>query len=84
MLVNESEEGYPAMPQKIGCRICMSTARMTEQFSEASSVDGKGDATPGKLSYGTYRCEEGHVTHAAFDHSDGSLRIYEPDESEKM
>lgn len=78
------EEEYPVMPQKIGCRVCMSTARLTEQFSEAAAVDQHGNASPGKVKYGTYRCDEGHVTHAVFDPSDGGLRIYEPDDSEKM
>lgn len=77
----ENEEIRPLIPQKIGCRICMSTATLSEQFAEAASVDVAGGAVPGTLSYATYRCDEGHVTHAAFDSTDGSLRIYEPEDA---
>lgn len=81
--MSEFESDYPAMPQKIGCRVCMSTARLSEHFSEAVSVESQGKPAQGKLSYGIYRCDEGHVTHAAFDHSDGGLQIYEPEEEGK-
>jgi hypothetical protein len=75
----EQDDDRPRIPQKIGCRVCMSTAKLTEQFGEAASVDSAGMITPGTSSYAIYRCAEGHTTHAAFDTADGSLRIYEPE-----
>lgn len=68
------------IPHRIGCRICMATASLTGQLGEApdSQPDGHSHGT---LSYAIYRCDEGHTTHAAFDSADGSLRIYEPENS---
>lgn len=79
MMRSHDEDVRPAIPQKIGCRVCMGTAKLGEQFAEASSAGSSGDSTSGTLIYGTYHCDEGHVTHAAFDRADGSFRIDEPE-----
>jgi hypothetical protein len=77
----ERGDERPRIPQKIGCRVCMLTAELSEQFGEAASVDLAGKTTLGTSSYAIYRCAEGHTTHAAFDTADGSLRIYEPEDN---
>jgi hypothetical protein len=85
MMALELDDDRPRIPQKIGCRVCMSTAMLTEQFGEAASIDSAGSVDSagrralGTSSYAIYRCAEGHTTHAAFDTADGSLRIYEPE-----
>jgi len=73
------EDDRPGIPAKIGCRVCMGTAKLSERFGEAPSGGPTGKDVHGTLSFGIYRCDEGHVTHAAFDSADGSLRIYEPE-----
>jgi hypothetical protein len=73
----ELEDDRARIPEKIGCRVCMLTAKLTEQFGEAALIDPAGKTTQSTSSYAIYRCAEGHTTHAAFDTADGSLRIYE-------
>lgn len=57
----------------------MLTATLTAQFFEADGIDAAGNPISGAITYGAYQCVEAHVTHATFDSSDGSLRIYEPE-----
>jgi hypothetical protein len=77
MTPSDCEMNQPAMPRKIGCRVCMSTARLTETLGGSSEVGDASTSKQSTLNYGLYRCVEGHVTHAAFDRADGSLRVYE-------
>jgi len=79
MTSRQSSDDLPAAPRRIGCRVCMSTAELSEQFVEAEAINLSGLGIAGTLTHATYHCPEGHVTHAVFDGADGSLKIYEPD-----
>ncbi len=72
------QDERPSIPQKIGCRLCMGTARLTELWG-GDPEDLNGHAPHGSIIYGTYRCDEGHVTRAAFNPTEGSLQIEEPE-----
>ncbi len=74
------EDEHLSPPRKIGCRVCMSTALLTSEIGERVEEGEKVSGRHGGTIFATYNCDAGHVTHAIFDPSDGSLRIYEPDD----